>query len=87
MYFFVAIPLEIAFNNMLLFGMNGTCTVSCIIFLILDFFMKMNTVFYKFGEPVTDRALIVSRYMSDGFFIDSLSILSLIAAWLNYLTV
>lgn len=54
-YFFVMIPLEIAFNNKLLFGENGTCTICFVVYLIMDFIAKMNTIYYEFGQPVTDR--------------------------------
>lgn len=80
------IPLEVAFNNGLLFISNGACTLFFIVFVILDFLSKMNTIYYEFGQPVTDRSLILDKTLSNGFWIDLLSISSLLIALFNSYT-
>jgi hypothetical protein len=69
-----------------LFVSNATCTIFFIVFLILDFLSKMNTIYYEFGQPVTDRSLILERQLHNGFWIDLLSISSLLIAFINCYT-
>jgi len=73
-YFFVSIPIDVAFNNGLLFIRNLYISIFSICFLFCDYIIKMNTIFYEFGKPVTDRSLIFTKYLKDGFLIDGLSI-------------
>lgn len=77
MYFFVAIPLEISFNADFLLGSNYTITVIAAIFMLFDYLIKFNTIYYQYGKPVTDRSLIFQRYLSNGFLIDGMTIIML----------
>jgi hypothetical protein len=83
-YFFITIPIEIAFNNSILFGVYGEITLSFIVFLVMDYLLKMNTVYYEFGKPVTGRSEIFKRYFSNGFFIDGLALTTLVFSMLNH---
>jgi hypothetical protein len=83
-YFFITIPIEIAFNNSLLYDVNGPITITCIVFLLMDYLLKMNTVYYEFGKPVTGRSEIFKRYFSNGFFIDGLALTTLVFSMLNH---
>lgn len=47
--FFLFIPIEVAFDNGLVFREYLGVTMSFIAFLVLDYFIKMNTVYYEFG--------------------------------------
>jgi hypothetical protein len=57
--------------------------MSFFVFLVLDYFIKMNTVYYEFGKAVTGRKEIFRRYLSNGFFIDGLALTTLIISMLN----
>jgi hypothetical protein len=46
MYFFVVIPLEISFNNDFLLGTNYAITVLAAIFMLFDYLIKFNTIYY-----------------------------------------
>lgn len=83
MYFFIAIPVEITFSNNLLYQENLILTSAFILFLIMDYFMKMNTIYYEFGKPVTDRILVLQNYIKNGFFIDGISILVIVLGYFN----
>jgi hypothetical protein len=82
MYFFVSIPIHVAFNNGLIFRTNLEISMIFICFLLCDYIIKMNTIYYEFGKPVTDRSLIFQRYLKNGFLIDGLSITALMISLL-----
>lgn len=79
-YFFVSIPIDVSFNNGLLFRKNLYISITSIWFLFCDYIIKMNTIYYEFGKPVTDRSLIFARYLKNGFLIDGISICTLLFA-------
>jgi hypothetical protein len=83
MYFFVMIPIEIAFDNDILYTGGSGLTILFVIFLLIDYIVKMNTVYYEYDKPVIDRSLIFAKYMKNGFFIDGLSITVLILSLAN----
>jgi hypothetical protein len=85
-YFFICIPIEITFNNQLMFSINRYISLPFCLFLVFDYFVKMNTVYYEFGKAVTDRTLIFSKYLSKGFLIDGLSLLVILIALVNSFT-
>jgi hypothetical protein len=50
----------------------------------MDYLLKMNTIYYEFGKPVTGRSEIFKRYFSNGFFIDGLALTTLVFSMLNH---
>jgi len=43
------IPLELAFNTSLMYMQSIWLTTPFYLFLLLDYLMKMNTVYYEYG--------------------------------------
>lgn len=43
------IPLELAFNTGILFKLSVMVTIPFFLFLIVDYLMKMITVYYEYG--------------------------------------
>ena len=62
---------------------NLLITVLFILLLIIDYFVKMNTIYYEFGKAITDRSIIFNRYLKTNFVIDGLSILVLLTSIIN----
>ena len=82
-YFFYLVPLDVCFQNEILFGELLYVSDISILFLILDYILKMNTVYYDMGKAVTKRNQIVNMYLGNGFFIDGFSILLLVICQIN----
>jgi hypothetical protein len=57
LFLMIFIPLELGFNNLLI-QIQGTLLISSL-FLLIDFILKLFTVYFKLGLPVTDRRLIL----------------------------
>ncbi|CAK87680.1 unnamed protein product (macronuclear) [Paramecium tetraurelia] len=82
-YFFIMIPLELAFNNSIMYFQSIWLTVPFYLFLIIDYLMKMNTVYYEYGQPIIDRSLIFNNYLKQGLLIDGISLIVLLCAFFN----
>lgn len=82
-YFFVGIPIEIIEEASILFNYAYYVTLPLYLFLLADYFIKMSTVYFQFGQPVIDRALILNNYFSNGMLIDGLSLVSLLIGFIN----
>ncbi|KAM3132071.1 hypothetical protein pb186bvf_015815 [Paramecium bursaria] len=82
-YFFVGIPIEIIEEASILFNYAYYVTLPLYLFLLADYFIKMSTVYFQFGQPVIDRTLILNNYFSNGMIIDGLSLVSLLIGFIN----
>ncbi|CAD8197001.1 unnamed protein product [Paramecium pentaurelia] len=82
-YFFIMIPLELAFNNSIMYFQSIWLTVPFYLFLIIDYLMKMNTVYYEYGQPIIDRSLIFNNYFKQGLLIDGISLIVLLCGFFN----
>ncbi|CAK91413.1 unnamed protein product (macronuclear) [Paramecium tetraurelia] len=83
-YFFVMIPLELAFNKGLLYSQCIWLTVPLCLFLLIDCIMKMSTVYYENGQPIIDKNKIFKNYLKNGLISDGLAILVIIFNFFNY---
>lgn len=70
-YFFVMIPIDIAFKNGLLFEKYRLPTFCFTISLMANILIRLNTVVYKFGKAIAKREEIMSAYLSEGLVIDA----------------
>ena len=77
------IPLELAFNTSIMYTQSIWLTTPFFLFLILDYLMKMNTVYYEYGQPIADRYLIFNNYLKKGLIIDGVSLLVLVCGYVN----
>ncbi|CAK56642.1 unnamed protein product (macronuclear) [Paramecium tetraurelia] len=82
-YFFIMIPLQLAFNTSLMYMQSIWLTTPFYVFLISDYLMKMNTVYYEYGQPIVDRYLIFNNYLKQGLIIDGISLLVLLCGYFN----
>lgn len=84
LYFFVLIPIEVSFSNHILFGILPIVTNISMIFLMIDYILKMNTVYFEKGKAITSRSLIIEKYFKNGFLIDGFAILILWICQFNH---
>ncbi|KAM3132072.1 hypothetical protein pb186bvf_015816 [Paramecium bursaria] len=82
-YFFIGIPIEIIEDESVLFSYTFYVTFPLYIFLIVDYFIKMSTVYFQYGQPVIDRTLILNNYFSNGMIMDGLALVSLLIGFIN----
>jgi len=63
-YFFILIPLNIAFSNSFLYTNLKPETVACELFILFDFLLRFNTIYYDEGRAVEKRKAIFMKHMN-----------------------
>ncbi|CAD8116581.1 unnamed protein product [Paramecium sonneborni] len=66
----ILVPLEISFETKILFQNYIGVTLTILIILQLDLFIRINTLCYQNGKAITDRWEIIIRQISQSWFTD-----------------